>query len=246
VKSLVMGLLLCVAGAVAWGLEIPVRRGGPAGSSVGYVDMELVFREYPEARKAREEYQKEVVRHKAELAERERALGDLKREIEALKDTSLTSFSVQGSSTPAESLTSVPRFPSLPTLDVSTETPSGVSDEFPLNVEQNFPRETETPQVSSGTAASVAEGISLREEQLLKRQKELEDARASSAQSLRAFEASRAKTILGRLYKALVELANERGISLVVDKSAILYGQNTIDLTESLTRRVRGLPEAEK
>ena len=211
--------LLFLAGLTVWGVEIPVRRGGASGAAVGYVDMELVFREYPEAKKAREEYQKEVVRHKGELADRERALADLKREIEALKATPLPTPAVEPSSTTTES----------PTPDVSTAT-------------------VESPVVtaSTATAASVAEGLKRREEQLLKREKELEEARESSAKALRAFEATRSKTILGRLYKALVELAEERGIRLVVDKSAILYGQNTIDLTEALNRRVRGLPEEEK
>lgn len=259
-KAFFFGSLLCLASALSWSLEIPVRRGGPSGSSVGYVDMELVFREYPEARKAREEYQKEVVRHKGELAERERALEDLKREIEALKGTTPSVPGVDRSSAPADSaspvvarssaavdtLSPVASTPSIAIPDLSTGTAPLPSTGFP-SPEVQAPEATSTPPaVSTVTAASVAEGISLREEQLLKRQKELEEARASSAQSLRTFEASRAKTILGRLYKALVELANERGISLVVDKSAILYGQNTIDLTEALNRRVRGLPEEEK
>lgn len=216
-KMVFWGGLLFLAGVTAWGIEIPVRRGGASGAAVGYVDMELVFREYPEARKAREEYQKEVLRHKGELADRERALSDLKREIEALKATPLPAPAVEQSSTTAES----------PTPLVSTAT-------------------VESPAVSTATAASVAEGLKRREEQLLKREKELEEARESSAKALRAFEATRSKTILGRLYKALVELADEKGIRLVVDKSAILYGQNTIDLTEALNRRVRGLPEEEK
>lgn len=216
-KPFILGALLFMASAIVWGVEIPVRRGGASGAAVGYVDMELVFREYPEAKKAREEYQKEVVRHKGELADRERALADLKREIEALKATALPVPTVEKSSTTIGSLTPA----------ASTDT-------------------VESPAISTATAASLAEGITRREEQLLKRQKELEEARESSAQALRAFEATRSKTILGRLYKALVELAEERGIRLVVDKSAILYGQNTIDLTEALNRRVRGLPEDEK
>lgn len=216
-KPFILGALLFMASAIVGGVEIPVRRGGASGAAVGYVDMELVFREYPEAKKAREEYQKEVVRHKGELADRERALADLKREIEALKATALPAPTVEKSSTTIESLTPA----------ASTDT-------------------VESPAISTATAASLAEGITRREEQLLKRQKELEEARESSAQALRAFEATRSKTILGRLYKALVELAEERGIRLVVDKSAILYGQNTIDLTEALNRRVRGLPEEEK
>lgn len=216
-KPFILGALLFMASAIVWGVEIPVRRGGASGAAVGYVDMELVFREYPEAKKAREEYQKEVVRHKGELADRERALADLKREIEALKATALPAPAVEKSSTTIDSLTPA----------VSTAT-------------------VESPSISTATAASLEDGIARREEQLLKRQKELEEARESSAQALRAFEATRSKTILGRLYKALVELAEERGIRLVVDKSAILYGQNTIDLTEALNRRVRGLPEEEK
>lgn len=227
-KHVFVGFLLCLAGPISWGLEIPVRRGGPGGASVGYVDMEMVFREYPEAKKAREEYQKEVVRHKGELADRERALADLKREIDALKMSVPPPLSVERSSVTTESLAPVVSTGALESIVISTVS-------------------TEPPALHTSTGAvSVAEGIGRREEQLLKRQKELEEARESSAKALRAFEATRAKTILGRLYKALVELANERGISLVVDKSAILYGQNTIDLTEALNRRVRGLPEEEK
>lgn len=216
-RQFLFSFVVIIAGAVVGGVEIPVRRGGASGAAVGYVDMELVFREYPEAKKAREDYQKEVVRHKGELADRERALADLKRELESLKAAALPVAAVETSSAAADSLTPA----------VSTDTVA-------------------TPSISTATAAVLAEGLKRREEQLLKRETELEEARESSAKALRAFEATRSKTILGRLYKALVELAEERGIRLVVDKSAILYGQNTIDLTEALNRRVRGLPEEAK
>ncbi|MBK8574658.1 MAG: OmpH family outer membrane protein [Elusimicrobia bacterium] len=243
-RHFLFGSFLIFFCGAAWGLEIPVRRGGPAGSSVGYVDMELVFREYPEARKAREDYRAEVVRHKGELAERERALEDLKGELAVLKGASPPAPTIDRSSIPTDGVASVPSTSTVLTPALSRGASPVLSDGLP----QRSALSTQTPDASTstGTAASVAEGISFREGQLLKRQKELEEARASSAQALKAFEASRAKTILGRLYKALVELANERGISIVVDKSAILYGQNTIDLTEALNRRVRGLPEEEK
>lgn len=247
-KRFFFSFLLCMVGATAWGLEIPIRRGGPGGrgASVGYVDMELVFREYPEARKAREEYRIELLRHKSELSQREQVLDDLKREIDLLKRSLISATAVDKSSS-----TSAPLSP--PTIPSSEEDPSSLTGIGPSTgalfvAPPSVPSETETvpkespPVLISAGVASQAE-ISKREEILLKRQKELEEARASSAKNLKAFEASRAKTILGRLYKALVELANERGISLVVDKSAILYGENTIDLTESLNRRVRGLPD---
>ena len=46
--------------------------------------------------------------------------------------------------------------------------------------------------------------------------------------------------------EALVQLAEENNISLVVDKSSILYGQAAIDLTAKLRRRVRGLPDVKE
>lgn len=244
-KYFYLSFLLCLASPVAHALEIPIKRGGPEGASVGYVDMEIVFREYPEAKKAREEYRVELARQKSELSQREQALDDLKREIELLKENLSSPTTMDSSSSTVVAMSSS----TLPSTEKKLDGSLGVGTSTSpfMRAPPASDPESKIVPVESGLTprapvSSLAE-ISKREEILLKRQKELEDARASSAKSLQSFEASRAKTILGRLYKALVELAKERGIRLVVDKSAILYGENTIDLTESLNRRVRGLPE---
>ncbi|MBL8023503.1 MAG: OmpH family outer membrane protein [Elusimicrobia bacterium] len=203
-----------VAASVVWGVEIPLHRGaGTGGTSVGYVDMEQVFRDYPETIKAREDYQKEVLRHKTELAARETALDEFKHGIDLSSGESPSPFSLDVSSISQGSAD---------TVRVSTATGGASSSAVPAD------RKLPPPEL------------------ILKRTEELEKARATSAQTLRAFEAERSKKILGRLYKALVQLADEKGIRLVVDKSAILYGEDTIDLTEALHRRVRGLPEEGK
>ena len=44
----------------------------------------------------------------------------------------------------------------------------------------------------------------------------------------------------GLIYKALKDLANEEQVTLVVDKSSILFGSAEIDLTDKLQQRVRG------
>jgi Skp family chaperone for outer membrane proteins len=66
---------------------------------------------------------------------------------------------------------------------------------------------------------------------------------SDAAAALRDFESKQSARILGQLHKALVELATERGIAVVVDKASILHGENAVDLTEALHRKVRGLPE---
>ena len=46
--------------------------------------------------------------------------------------------------------------------------------------------------------------------------------------------------ILGKIYQALRDLAQEEQVTLVVDKASILYGDSAIDLTEKLQNKVRG------
>lgn len=197
-------LVFCAAAARC--LEIPLKKGAGEGTRVGYVDMDRIFREYPETQKARTEYFKEVERQRASLAERERQLAGVEQEIDLLKDT------MQSSSDSAA-------------VAVST---------------------TAVPVLSTATVAAVQEGVAKRSADLVQRQAELAMARQAGAQALRDLEARRSKQILGSLYKALMDLADEKGIGLVVDKSAILYGQSAIDLTDALSRRVRGLPEEEE
>jgi Skp family chaperone for outer membrane proteins len=204
---------LCLGAVAAGTIEIPVSQGRTQDTRVGFVDMDSIYQDYPETQKARAEFRKEVARHKNAIAERERELEDLERQVRALKEAPPV---------PDES----------PAVSTGARvSPSGQAGDAYANL------------FSTGAPSSVQEGLAVREAQLTQRRAGLEKTRAEAVQSLRDFEAKQSKQILGRLYKALVQVAEEQGISLVVDKSAILYGQNAIDLTEALSRRVRGLPE---
>ena len=66
------------------------------------------------------------------------------------------------------------------------------------------------------------------------------DARKQAEDDLKSFEKQQSQFILGNLYKALHELADEEQVAVVVDKSTVLYGSSTIDLTDKLLSKVRG------
>lgn len=178
-------LMLMALSAAASAAEIPFKRGqDPEGTRVGFVDMQRIYREYPETQKARAEYNRELARYKADLAEKERALEDLKNRPVPIPSSS----------------TDTATAPTLPPVD-----------------------------------ASAAD--------LSRAQSDLEAARAAAANALREFENKQSARILGQLHKALVDVATERGVAVVVDKASILYGENAVDLTEALHRKVRGLPD---
>jgi Skp family chaperone for outer membrane proteins len=72
------------------------------------------------------------------------------------------------------------------------------------------------------------------------KEQEFEEARKRALDDLATFESKQSQVILGRIYEALVSLADEEQLTLVVDKSSILYGSASTDLTEKLQERIRG------
>lgn len=76
--------------------------------------------------------------------------------------------------------------------------------------------------------------------ELRQKEAEYEEARQRAVKDLAAFESLQSQKILGNIYQALKDLAEEEQITLVVDKSSILYGSATIDLTDRLQEKVRG------
>ncbi|HNG45563.1 MAG TPA: OmpH family outer membrane protein [Elusimicrobiota bacterium] len=204
VAALAVAGCAVAAGSSLGALEIPLKRGANQATRVGFVDMDKIFREYPETQKARAEYYKALEKRRSELAAREKELAALDGPAPA----------------------SAPATPPV----IST----GL---FAL------PPDLMSPTASTGPAAIPAPDPEEREAVRREKQAEIAEARAAAARELKELEEKKSVQILGSLYKTLVQLAQEKGVDLVVDKSAILYGQNAIDLTEPLARRLRGLPD---
>ncbi len=98
-------------------------------------------------------------------------------------------------------------------------------------------------QTSTDTAQGLepsADSITQTKVDLESLQKEYESARQQAEADLIGFEKRQTQIILGNIFSALKELAEEEQVTLVVDKSSILFGAADIDLTEKLQRRVRG------
>lgn len=76
--------------------------------------------------------------------------------------------------------------------------------------------------------------------ELENKRQELEEQKKQAVEEMAAFEKQQSQIILGKIYQALKDLAIEEQVSLVVDKSSILYGSAEVDLTEKLQQRVRG------
>ena len=53
-------------------------------------------------------------------------------------------------------------------------------------------------------------------------------------------EGRKTDQVLARLYRAINEVARKEGVSVVVDKTTILYGHPAVDLTDKVLKHLKG------
>lgn len=121
------------------------------------------------------------------------------------------------------------------TISVSSDTISISSDTIKGNdISIKIPGIGSFTFTVSTTPAVIQENIDKLETELKNADKDLKEFRAQAEKDLLKYEESKTKHILGKIYTALKELSEQEEISVVVDKRDILYGKNTVDLTQRL------------
>ncbi|MDD5303516.1 MAG: OmpH family outer membrane protein [Elusimicrobia bacterium] len=78
-----------------------------------------------------------------------------------------------------------------------------------------------------------------------RQQGELDRERLGSERTLLDAEGRKTDQVLARLYRAISEVAKREGVSVVVDKSATLYGHPAVDLTDKVLKQLRGAVPAQ-
>lgn len=141
-----------------------------------------------------------------------------------------------------------PRPPEPPPLPAPA--PSSAAAPGRIVVEKPFELVPTSPAPLPGLSSSVSDRLAEVEAQLAAKKSELErkeaelrEHQAQVEKNLIDIESRRSEILLGRIYAAVQEVAREAGVSVVVDKSQILFGQNTVDLTAKVIKKLEGMPQ---
>ena len=221
-------------------IEIPLKGAG-GGTGVGFVDMNELFKGYSkvdevkkeydalneEKRKGLEEVNKKTEDVRGRMEKNRVRIEELKQNLKMLRSSAsviVTDIAVEDSSGAVyvinETVTSPPP---LPTRDIDER----------LRIAKQI---------------KEAEQLFLLEQSVLEKNekekselgKEYEDKKAGIEKELADFEESKTLKIMSEFYSLIGDLAKEENISIVIEKTGILYGQPAIDLTEKLKERLRG------
>ncbi|MEE8424957.1 MAG: OmpH family outer membrane protein [Elusimicrobiota bacterium] len=111
------------------------------------------------------------------------------------------------------------------------------------------------PQVRSSTAAvamaalirrqrleEIAAEIAAKKRTLSRKDAAFGEYQAQVEKNLIDIESRRSEILLGRIYRVVREVARENGVSIVVDKREILFGQDSVDLTAKVIKKLEGFP----
>lgn len=265
IKSLVGALVFSVVIAPfgARAIELSLEENRAEQGSIGYVDIQRLFKSYPETTRAKENFE-EVVRQaedqinlrKAEMLKLRNELSQLKIERDFMVKTPiLIQKKTEPPQAPAPQPPPAPKPAANPAIDslpgfgapVSTNTKTeslvvnipGVST-APIVVQPPAPKPAEPSAPALSPLAELDARIASKAADLIKKESGFREEQASTEKNLLDLESRKTEILLGKIYKAVSDVARKEGVGVVVDKSNILYGHNAIDLTDKVLKQLKG------
>lgn len=236
-RIVMIALLSLLVTPAAFGVLIPLERGTATGTTggkettvIGYADIEKIFNEHPMKKRLQEEFQADVEKRKKELADLSRAISDLEKVI-------------------VSSTTDVNR--AKLELDILRAQVKQQQSALLPGTTEAAPAAT----ISSGTAAGnitaiiqgkeaalqdKEAGLEMMKKELDRRKDEMDQRIRQDKLELANLEEKHTAAVLADLYQLLQKVAVDEGVSVIIDKNDVLYGQGSRDLTDKVRERLQG------
>ncbi|MBN1823976.1 MAG: OmpH family outer membrane protein [Endomicrobiales bacterium] len=243
-KYSVVLAVLSVPSAYVHGFEIPVdgvyggSKSESGGGAIGYVDIEKIFREHPMTERLKKKFISEIENKRKEIA-------DMEAVMCAMQDVYIsTSTEIKGLENDVATLKNIleeekagPKMMLLPGTTEYVEmkkTPAQIAASTPT-------------AVIPGLIAEKEKTIMAKKTDLEMMKKEVEDKRSEidarvrqNKEELMLLEERQTGEILKDINEILEKLAEEEGITVILDKNNLLYGKTVKDLTDDVRERIRG------
>ncbi len=237
-----------------WAVPISKVQVAPRrGVVIATVDLEKVFQAYPGTKKAKEDLENIILVKENEILTQRSAIFQLTQEINQLRPNVSSAPAIAPASS-TETLktattTQIATMVSTATVQtaavISTTTVTTVPGlELPATATvpttQSFggrwPATGGSPAVTISTTNIL---IAQKEVELAQKQEILKTLERNTETNLEALEEAKTKTLLGRIFLSLRELAEEKNVDIIVDRNAILWGSSKLDLTLDLLEKLK-------
>ena len=244
-----LAVMVSACAAAVPALELSLEENKSESGTIGYVDIDRVFKDFSGTANARGEFLAEIKAKEDSLNLKKQAIFSLKADIAKLKQEREFSLTLPDLMRQAEEISAATANIN---QNASTQTAAGApagAEGLPANLPGmggvDMPGVNRVPAnyfkfSVSTSAAEIDAAIAGKELDLAKKQEDLNQAQRQTERELLEYETHKSEIILGRIYLALKELAVKEGVSVVVDKRSILFGHSAVDLTGKLIEKLEG------
>ncbi|MHB0996267.1 MAG: OmpH family outer membrane protein [Elusimicrobiales bacterium] len=244
-KKIIFAALLALVPLKAAALELLLEENRGESGTIGYVDIDRVFKEYSGTTGARDEFIAEIKKKEDALNAKKTYTFTLKAEIAKLRqerEFALTLPSLLETQRSVAEAAAAVQASSQAAVQASTAVPAGVAA-LPGMDGIDMPGIAKVPvaHFKFSVSTSVPEidlALQKKEAELKAKEEDLRYSQKQAEKELLDYEGRKSELLLGRIYTALKELAVKEEVSVIVDKRSILFGQNAVDLTGKLLKKL--------
>lgn len=220
-----------------YGIRIPLEGGTATHGAtegtmrIGVVDIEMIFREFPETKRGQKELENELKGAQEQIEVKKKEIEELQKEVDEMHAVEDKTGNLPGMKLSRDATGQAG-------VEVSTSTGAALDVEARESGQEFLKDKKDTKKKEDQKGFEKL--YKSKKELLQKKKDELGKFIKESEANLLAMEERRSREILGKLYRVLEKIAREESLDIILDKNYVLYGQPAIDVTEKLKKRLAG------
>lgn len=228
-------------------VEVSLEENRAERGNIGFVDMQKLFKLFPETQKAKQNFEDVLRQAEEQVNLRKAELIGLRAEISRLK---MEKELVEKITPPAPKKTEKKKEEPKPepqaasTTTVAGSTATAAAEGPQMLQLPGMSAETSTPVTQPRIHSTLEEfehKIAEKQKTLETKEKEFKTYQAQVEKNLLELESRRTEILLGKIYGVVQDVARQEGVSVVVDKSQILFGHKAVDLTDKVVAKLKTL-----
>ena len=204
-------------GAVEISLDKFVVKGNQSSNSIGYVDIEKIFANHPLTKRLQEDFNAEADKKKQAMNDLQKAINDLQGAVKSSM-TLVTQMEIE--------LESMKNNLNAPVV-VSTAAAKPSIDAATVAAKEKQLKDNEA-------------GIDNMRLVIAKKEKDLCDFSDKCKKEMTELEKKQTDEVLADIYGILEKITVEDNLSMIVDKTNVLYGHPAQDYTDKVLERLQG------
>jgi|GEM_PF-4916982 len=218
-----------------WAVPISKVQVAPRrGVVIATVDLEKVFQAYPGTKKAKEDLENIILVKENEILTQRSAIFQLTQEINQLRPNVSSAPAIAPASS-TETLKTATTTQIATMVSTATVQTAAVISTTTVTTVPGL----ELPATATIAISTTTTLIAQKEVELAQKQEILKTLERNTETNLEALEEAKTKTLLGRIFLSLRELAEEKNVDIIVDRNAILWGSSKLDLTLDLLEKLK-------